>query len=94
VTETVEVSAAALTLNTENSTVGGEIENKPIIDLPLNGRNATQLAVPVPGVQFARSAWHRLRRIIRFTCGSLAASTLDDDKRQSRSRAETPPDES
>ena len=34
VTETVEVSAAALTLNTENSTVAGEIENKPIIDLP------------------------------------------------------------
>ncbi len=52
ITETVEVSAAAVTLNTENPTVGGVIENKRIVDLPLNGRNVTQLAVLVPGVQF------------------------------------------
>jgi hypothetical protein len=52
VTEVVEISAAAVTLNTENSTVGGVIENKRIIDLPLNGRNVAQLAVLVPGVQF------------------------------------------
>src|SRR5262245_23494782 len=51
-TETVEVSAAAVALNTENPTVGGVIENKRIVELPLNGRNVTQLAVLVPGVQF------------------------------------------
>lgn len=50
--EVVEVSAAAVTLNTENSTTGGVIENKRIIELPLNGRNVGQLAVLVPGVQF------------------------------------------
>jgi hypothetical protein len=52
ITEVIEVSANAVTLNTENPTVGGVIENKRIIDLPLNGRNVTQLAVLVPGVQF------------------------------------------
>ena len=52
VTESVEVSANAVTLNTENATVGGVIENKRIIDLPLNGRNMVGLAVLVPGVQF------------------------------------------
>ncbi len=52
ITETVEVSAAAVMLNTENPTVGGVIENKRIVDLPLNGRNVVQLAVLVPGVQF------------------------------------------
>jgi Carboxypeptidase regulatory-like domain/TonB dependent receptor-like, beta-barrel len=52
VSETVEISAAAVTLNTENATVGGVIENKRIIDLPLNGRNMVQLAVLVPGVQY------------------------------------------
>lgn len=54
VTETVEVSAAAVTLNTENATVGSVIENKRIIELPLNGRNIVQLAVLVPGVQFGQ----------------------------------------
>ena len=52
VTETVEVSAAAITLNTENAVVGGVVENKRIIELPLNGRNIVQLAILVPGVQY------------------------------------------
>jgi hypothetical protein len=52
VTETVEVSATAAVLSTENATVGGVIENKRIIELPLNGRNVVSLAVLVPGVQF------------------------------------------
>jgi len=52
VAETVEVSSGAVQLNTENATVGGIIENKRIIDLPINGRNMVGLAVLVPGVQF------------------------------------------
>ncbi len=52
VTETVEVSANAVLLTTENATVGGVIENKRIIELPLNGRNVVTLATLVPGVQF------------------------------------------
>ena len=51
-TETVEVSASASLLNTETANVGGTIENKRIIELPLNGRNVVSLAVLVPGVQF------------------------------------------
>lgn len=52
VTETVNVSAAAVTLNTENAIVGSVVENKRIVELPLNGRNIVQLAVLTPGVQF------------------------------------------
>ncbi len=51
VTETVEVSASAVLLTTENATVGEVIENKRIIELPLNGRNVQNLAVLVAGVQ-------------------------------------------
>lgn len=50
--EKIEVSANTVQLNTENATVGGVVENKRIIDLPINGRNMVGLAVLVPGVQF------------------------------------------
>ena len=52
VTETVNVAASAVTLNTENAIVGTVVENKRIVELPLNGRNIVQLAVLTPGVQF------------------------------------------
>jgi hypothetical protein len=51
-TETVEVSAQLVTLKTEDATVGQVIENRRIVELPLNGRNLTQLAVMVAGVQY------------------------------------------
>ncbi len=43
VTESVEVSAAAPLLESETSTVGQFIENKTIVDMPLNGRRVGQL---------------------------------------------------
>lgn len=49
VSETVEVEAAAPTLETETTTIGTVIENKRIQELPLNGRNYLQLALLVPG---------------------------------------------
>jgi hypothetical protein len=52
VTETIEVAASSPTLVTENAVVGGVVENKRIIELPLNGRNVVNLAVLVPGVQY------------------------------------------
>jgi hypothetical protein len=56
VSDTVEVKAAAVALKTEDATVGQVIENRRIIELPLNGRNLNQLAVLVPGVQYGNRA--------------------------------------
>jgi Carboxypeptidase regulatory-like domain len=50
VTETVEVQAAAPALQTDTSYLGQVIESQKIVDLPLNGRFFTRLAVLTAGV--------------------------------------------
>ncbi|MCC6538930.1 MAG: TonB-dependent receptor, partial [Bryobacterales bacterium] len=51
VTETVEVSAQALILESESATMGQVISNKQVTELPLLGRNSYALAMLVPGVR-------------------------------------------
>jgi hypothetical protein len=50
VTERVEVSASLATLSTDQSDVGQVINNREIVDLPLNGRQYLQLASLTNGV--------------------------------------------
>jgi hypothetical protein len=50
VNQTMEVSAAAQMLSSEDATVGTVIENKRIVDLPLNGRDFLQLVALSPNV--------------------------------------------
>ena len=49
VQQQVEVSTSAPLLNTETTDLGNVIERTPMIQLPLNGRNFSQLALLVPG---------------------------------------------
>ncbi|MCU1257795.1 MAG: hypothetical protein JWO80_680 [Bryobacterales bacterium] len=49
VSDTIEVKGGAPVLETENASVGTVIENKRIVDLPLNGRNPLQLVSLTPG---------------------------------------------
>jgi hypothetical protein len=49
VRETVTVAAEAPMLSSENATIGQVIGSKKILDLPLNGRDFTQLSTLVPG---------------------------------------------
>ena len=50
VTETVTVSAEATLVETSNATHGIVIDEQKVVDLPLNGRNFTQLGTLIPGV--------------------------------------------
>lgn len=51
VSERVEVSAQALVLESESTTMGQVINNKQVTELPLVGRNTYALAMLVPGVR-------------------------------------------
>lgn len=48
--ETVEVTGASPLMDTASSSVGEVIEGRQVVDLPLNGRNFTTLALLTPGV--------------------------------------------
>jgi hypothetical protein len=50
VTNTIEIVEAATLLETESSARGSVIDQKKIVDLPLNGRDYNQLALLSPGV--------------------------------------------
>jgi len=49
-TEIVEVTGDAALVETVNATLGNSVTSRPIINLPLNGRNVLDLAMLEPGV--------------------------------------------
>ncbi len=48
--ETIEVTTQAPLLQTESGTLGSQVEGKTVQEMPLNGRNVTNLISLVPGV--------------------------------------------
>ena len=55
VNETVEVNDLTPAIETTSSTVGATVEQRTVVELPLNGRDWTQLATLQPGVISVRA---------------------------------------
>jgi len=55
-TETVSIVASAETIATENAATGTVIDNRTIVEMPLNGRNFLQLVALSPNVSFGFGA--------------------------------------
>src|ERR1043166_436629 len=55
VQQTLEVSATAPLLQTENATLGEVVGHERVVNLPLNGRTFTQLAQLTPGVRISEA---------------------------------------
>lgn len=53
---TVSASSAIAQINTVDAEVGGVIDEKRVLELPLNGRNAVELAFQQAGTYFERNA--------------------------------------
>lgn len=70
-TETVEVSTRAPLLEAESSSIGTVVNTQMVNQLPLNGRNFTQLATLSPGVTGVGSS----------ATGTIQGGTRPDDRR-------------
>jgi hypothetical protein len=53
--EVIRVEADATGVETVNATLGSSVTSRPIVEMPLNGRNVLQLALLQPGVMPATS---------------------------------------
>jgi hypothetical protein len=53
--QTVEVTADAPVVESQNATISATVDQKTVVDLPLNGRDWTQLATLEPGINAVRT---------------------------------------
>ncbi|MBZ5626966.1 MAG: carboxypeptidase-like regulatory domain-containing protein [Acidobacteriia bacterium] len=66
----IEVVAATAMLNTESGTLGQEVTNKQIVDLPLNGRSFYELARLTPGATLLPGTGNLLRIRANYESGT------------------------
>ena len=69
-TTKIEVTATSAMLNTESGTLGQEVTNRQIVDLPLNGRSFYELARLTPGATLLPGTGNLLRIRANYESGT------------------------
>jgi hypothetical protein len=70
VSQTIEISGSVPLLNMDSGTLGQEITNKQIVDLPLNGRSFYELARLAPGATLLPGTGNLLRIRSNYESGT------------------------
>ncbi|MGH9630899.1 MAG: carboxypeptidase-like regulatory domain-containing protein, partial [Bryobacteraceae bacterium] len=79
VVETVNVTAQVPIVNTEDAVFGDVIENKRVVELPLNGRNFNTLALLTPNIQNGVPGGATLQNFLAGGIGIWAHGQRDTD---------------
>lgn len=82
VASTVEVTSAAALVNTSNATLGETIEAHQLTELPLNGRNALNLALLTPGVTTGAYVEYGQDTVNRFSDSGGGALSVNGTRSQ------------
>jgi len=77
VTQSVVVTGGAPLVETETGAIGSVIENRKIVNLPLNTRNPFQLAVLVPGVMPSPSMGDSFNNTLAFAVNGGRGNTSE-----------------
>src|SRR6266853_2574982 len=75
--QTVSVEAEAVAINLTDAKVAGVVTNADVTNLPLNGRNAYELAKLVPGVTVAASSGRNSEININIAGSAYVRYTID-----------------
>ena len=79
VTESVNVTAVVPIVNTEDAVFGDVIDNKRVVELPLNGRNFNALALLTPNVQSGVPGGATLQNLLAGGIAVWAHGARDTD---------------
>ena len=83
VTETVEVSASAQLIQGSTAEMGAVVQEQAVLDLPLNGRNFTQLLTLTPGVAPVSTAQNAGGFGARTNAGSFSFPAINGQSNRS-----------
>src|SRR5579875_3286583 len=101
VTQSVEIKAHPLALDTTTATVGQVIQHQEMVDLPLNGRNFTQLTLLTPGASPVQTGQQGVFTItggispavngMRAQMNDFTLDGVDNNMRFTNTYAQSPP---